>query len=87
MLNLGSVEAIERHFEAIQSTITETDRLKCSLEALKISAKVHFTQMGAWSYEVDLQLKMKAEGQVGRIRRWLEEEITAREVQIKFEIT
>ena len=30
---------------------------------------------------------MKAEGQVGRIRRWLEEEITAREVQIKFEIT
>ena len=87
MLNLGSLEAIEIHFEAIQSSTTETDSLKCSLEALKISAMVDFTQMGAWSYEVDLQLKMKAEGQVGRIRRWLEdtklqEEITAREDQI-----
>ena len=87
MLNLGSVEAIERHFEAIQSTITKTDNLKCSLEALKTSAKVDFPQMGAWSYEGDLQLKMKAEGPVGRIRRWFEDEITAREVQIKFEIT
>ena len=47
--------------------------------------------MGAWSSEVDLQLKMKAEGRVGRIRTWLEgrkpqEEITARKDQIKFEI-
>ena len=93
VLNLGSEEAIERHFEAIQSTITETDSLKCSLEALKIVAKVDFTQMGAWSSEVNLQLKMKAEGEVGRIRRLLEdgkppEEITAREDQnlIKFEV-
>ena len=79
VLNLGSVEAIERHFEAIQSTITETDSLKCSLEALKFVAKVDFTQMGAWSSEVNLQLKMKAEGEVGRIRRLLED-------GIKFEV-
>ena len=86
VLNLGSVEAIERHFQAIQSTITETDSLKCSLEALKIVAKVDFTQMGAWISEVNLQLKMKAVDEVGRIRRLLEEkktqkEITAREDQ------
>ena len=93
VLNLGSVEAIERHFEAIQSTITETDSLKCSLEALKIVAKLYFTQMGAWSSEFNLQLKMKAEGEVGRIRRLLEdrkpqEEITACKDQnlIKFEV-
>ena len=91
VLNLESVEVIERHFEAIQSTITETDSLKCSLEAFKIVAKVDFTQMGACSSEVNLLLKMKAEGGVGRIRRLLEdrkpqEEITAREDQnlIKF---
>lgn len=49
--------------------------------------------MGALSSEVNLQLKMKAEGEVGRIRRLLEdgktpEEITAREDQnlIKFEV-
>ena len=92
VLYLGSVETLERHFEAIRSTLTETDNLKCSLEALWISAKVDFTQMGAWSSEVDLQLKMKAEGRVGRIRSLLEdrkpqEEITARKDQIKFEIT
>ena len=91
MLYLGSVQTIERHFEAIRSTITETDNLKCSLGALWISAKVDFTQMGAWSSEVDLQLKMKAEGRVGRICSWLEdrkpqEEITARKDQTKFEI-
>ena len=91
MLYLGSVETIARHFEAIRSTLTKTDNLKCSLEALWISAKVDFTQMGAWSSEVQLQLKMKGEDQVGRIRRWLEdrkpqEEITARKDQIKFEI-
>ena len=92
VLNLG-VEAIERHFEAIQSTITKTDSLKCSLEVLKIVAKVDFTQLGAWSSEVNLQLKMKAEGEVGRIRRLLEdgkpqEEIATPEDQnlIKFEI-
>ena len=47
--------------------------------------------MGAWRSEVDFQLKMKAEGEVGRIRRWLEdkkpqEEIITRKDQIKFEI-
>ena len=48
--------------------------------------------MGPWSSEVNLQLKMNAEGEVGRICRLLEdtkpqEEITAREDQnlIKFE--
>ena len=73
VLNLGSVEAIERHFEAIQSTITETNSLKCWLEALKIVAKVDFSQMGAWRSELNLQLKMKAEGEVGRIRRLSED--------------
>ena len=47
VLYLGSVETIERHFEAIRSTLTETDNLNCSLEALWISAKVDFAQMGA----------------------------------------
>ena len=40
VVNLGSVEAIERHLEGIRSTMTETDNLECSLEALKIAAKV-----------------------------------------------
>ena len=91
MLNLGSVEAIERHLEGIRATLTERDSLKCSLEALKIAAKVDVTQMGAWSSEVEFQLKMKAEGEVGRIRRWLEdrkpqEGIITRKDQNRFEI-
>lgn len=90
VLSLGSVEAIERHLGALRPTITEADNLKRSLEALKIAAKVDLTQIGTWNSEVDLQL-MKAEEEVGRLRKWFEdrkrqEEITAHEDQIKFEM-
>ena len=90
MLSLGSVEAMERHLGALRSTITEAGNLKCSLEALKIAAKEGLTHTGTWNSKVDLQ-SMKAEEEVWRLCKWFEdrkrqEEITAREDQINFEM-
>ena len=90
MLRLESVEAIENHLGALRSTITEADNLKSSLEALKIAAKEGLTHTGTWNSKVDLQL-IKAEEEVRRLCKWFEdrirqEEITAREDQINFEM-
>ena len=90
VLNSGSVEAIERHKGALRSTISEADELKRALEALKIEAKEDLGDISTWNSEIDLHL-MKADEEVGKLRKWLEdrrrqEETTAREDQLKFEM-
>lgn len=59
MLHSGSVEAIERHTEALRSTISQADELKRALEALKIEAEEDLGDIGTWNTAIDLQL-MKA---------------------------
>ena len=86
----GSVEAIERHTGALRSTISEADELKRALEALKIEAEEDLGDIGTWNAAIDLRL-MKADEEVGKLRKWLEdrrrqEETTAREDQLKFEM-
>ena len=90
LVQSGTVEAIERHSGALRSTISETDQLKRTLEALKIEAKEDLSEIGSWNAEVDLQLS-KADEKVGRLRKWLEnrkreDEMTAREDQLKLEM-
>ena len=90
VLDSGSVEAIERHMGALRSTISEADELKRALEALKIEAQEDLGDIGTWNAEIDHQL-MKADEEVGKLRKWLEErrrqeETTAREDQLKFEL-
>ena len=90
VLDSGSVDAIERHTGALRSTISEADELKRALEALKIEAKEDLGDIGTWNAVIDLQL-LKADEEVGKLRKWLEdrrrqEETTAREGQLKFEM-
>ena len=90
VLDSGSVEAIERHMGALRSTISEVDELKRALEALKIEAEEDLGDMATWNAEIDHQL-MKADEEVGKLRKWLEErrrqeETNAREEQLKFEL-
>ena len=90
VLDSGSVEAIERHKGALKTTISEADELKRTLEALKIEAKEDLGDVSTWNSEIDLQL-MKADEEVEKLRKWLEdrrrqEETTAREDQLKFEM-
>lgn len=90
VLDSGSVEAIERHTGALRSTISEADELKRALEALKIEAEEDLGDIGTWNAEIDQRL-MKADEEVGKLRKWLEdrrrqEETIAREDQLKFEL-
>lgn len=90
VLDSGSVEAIERHTGALRSTISEADELKRALEALKIEAEEDLGDIATWNAEIDHQL-MKADEEVGKLRKWLEErrrqeETNAREEQLKFEL-
>ena len=90
VLDSGSVDAIERHTGALRSTISEADELKRALEALKIEAKEDLGDIGTWNAAIDLRL-LKADEEVGKLRKWLEdrrnqEETTAREDQLKFEV-
>lgn len=90
VLDSGSVDAIERHTGALRSTISEADELKRALEALKIEAKEDLGDIGTWNAAIDLQL-LKADEEVEKLRKWLEdrrrqEETTAREDQLKFEM-
>ena len=72
VLDSGSVEAIERHTGALRSTISEADELKRALEALKIEAEEDLGDIATWNAEIDHQL-MKADEEVGKLRKWLEE--------------
>jgi len=55
VLDLGSVEATERHKGALGSTISEADELKHALEALKIEAKEDLGDISTWNAATDLQ--------------------------------
>ena len=77
MLHSGSVEAIERHTGALRSTISQADELKRALEALKIEAEEDLGDIGTWNTTIDLQL-MKADEEVGKLRKWLENRRTPR---------
>ena len=83
VLDSGSVEAIERHTGALRSTISEVDELKRALEALKIEAEEDLGDIATWNAEIDHQL-MKADEEVGKLRKWLEER--RRQEQLKFEL-
>ena len=71
MLQSGSVEAIERHTGALRSTRSPADELKHALEALKIEAEEDLDYIGTWYTMIDLQV-MKADEEVGKLRKWLE---------------
>ena len=77
VLHSGSVEAIERHTGALRSTISQEDELKRALEALKIEAEEDLGDIGTWNTTIDLQL-MKADEEVGKLRKWLENRRTPR---------
>lgn len=90
VIESGSAEAIDRHSGALRATISEADDLKRALEALKIEAEEDLGEIGTWNATVDVQLT-KAEEEVGKLRKWLEdrrrqEEMTVREEQLKFEM-
>ena len=90
VLYSGSAEAIERHTGASRSTISQANKLKCALEALKIEAEEDLGDIGTWTTTIDLQL-MKADEEVEKLRKWLEnrrhqEETAMREDQLNFEM-
>ena len=65
-------------------------KVKTAVEALKIEAEEDLGDISTWNSEIDLQL-MKADEEVEKLRKWLEdrrrqEETTAREDQLKFEM-
>ena len=90
VLDAGKREAIERHLKALQTTISETDRQKCTVEAVKIGKKDDLADISDWNTEIEVKIN-EAEDEVNRLQRWLdgkriEEENYAREEKFKFEV-
>ena len=90
ILDTGKREAIERHLKALQTTISETDQQKRTVEAEKIGKKDDLADISDWNTEIEVKIN-EAEDEVNRLQRWLdgkriEEENYAREEKFKFEV-
>ena len=90
ILDAGKRETIERHLKALQTTISETDQCKRTVEAEKIGKKEDLAEISDWNTEIEAKIG-EAEDEVNRLQQWLdgkkmEEENYAREEQLKFEV-
>ncbi|CAB3993773.1 Hypothetical predicted protein [Paramuricea clavata] len=88
ILDAGKRETIEQHLKALQTTISETDQYKRTVEAEKIGKEEDLAEISDWNTEIEAKI---GEAEVNRLQQWLgskkmEEENYAREEQLKFEV-
>ena len=71
ILDTGKREAIERHLKALQTTISETDQQKRTVEAEKIGKKDDLADISDWNTEIEVKIN-EAEDEVNRLQKWLD---------------
>ena len=55
VLQSGRLETIERHLEALRSTLHEADECKRVVEVIKISDKEELSKINEWNDDIDRQ--------------------------------
>ena len=90
LLQIGTLEAVDRHLGGPRSTINKANHLKHELEAQKIEVKQALSDIDVWNEEVNQKIT-KAEEKLSLLRQWLEnrkreDEMDKREGRLKFEM-